>query len=265
MKRSTLKFDFSCHTLSHIIGNQALTDLGTEVHQIQTQLNMDIGQLTTRCEGLEARLDRLEQKFHYDIDTTIVAQYVPVGNDEDVNLLRHAEKLVQEGTGTVDARVVRAKRLNSKNNKPGIMKIEMASLDEKIAVLRNKRKLKDHPAYNMVYIRSSKSHEQRLLEANVADLLYMLPDGDQYRIAGNGRIVHVEEQTVNNPSSSSSFTSQPIAQNPQDTGYRPNWQNFRGPRSVGGNRGAPRFYGTRFDSQRFNAPRFNAPRPNTIA
>ena len=93
-----------------------------------------------------------------------------------MNIIKLAEEIVNEGTGTQDVLVIRAKRLPSKTDKPGIMKIELCSLQEKICVLRNKQKLKDHRVFNRVFIRTSKTHAERLLEGNLSVLLPRNPE-----------------------------------------------------------------------------------------
>ena len=57
-----------------VVSDEASNRVHDDVEQLRRQLNTDIGQLATRCEGIEHRLGKLEEKFHYDTETTIVAQ-----------------------------------------------------------------------------------------------------------------------------------------------------------------------------------------------
>ncbi|KAH3818022.1 hypothetical protein DPMN_119609 [Dreissena polymorpha] len=59
---------------------------------------------------------------------------------------------------------------------------------EKILVLRNKSLLKEKAPYKNVYIKSSKSHAERLIELNARTLLSQLPQGSNFRVDANGRI-----------------------------------------------------------------------------
>ena len=80
-----------------------------------------------------------------------------------------------------------ARRLPAKyRNKPGLVKISVRNLDEKILVLRSKRKLAESQAFKRVFLKSSKSHAERLIE------LYRqgkaLPTGKSYRVDADGWI-----------------------------------------------------------------------------
>lgn len=49
--------------------------------------------------------------------------------------------------------------------------------------------------YTSVFLRGSKSHTDRILETNVRTLLNELPNGNQFRITSNGRIVKKSQET----------------------------------------------------------------------
>ena len=79
-------------------------------------------------------------------------------------------------------------RLRSYNEKPGLVKIRLSSVEDKVAALRRKRNL--HQAgYGSVFIRSSQSHTDRLIQQNIHTMLRELPNGDNYMVTGNGRLV----------------------------------------------------------------------------
>ncbi|CAH1272533.1 Hypp4873 [Branchiostoma lanceolatum] len=71
---------------------------------------------------------------------------------------------------------------------PGVVKVKFRSVQEKIARLRGKQKLKSHPIYEKVFIRSAKSHTDRLIELNFRTLLREIPGGKDYFITGSGRV-----------------------------------------------------------------------------
>ncbi len=146
---------------------------------------------TSRLDDFEARLSCIEVKFHFDTEVTIVAQGVPY--DPSENPQRVAEDLIGQGLDIVDIPVVRAKRLDSRQaGKPGIMKIEVKTLDQKIKLLKKKNKRSINNTQNKcknVYIHSSKSHVESLLELNTSTLLQEIPTGWQFRLTANGRLV----------------------------------------------------------------------------
>ena len=117
---------------------------------------------------------------------TIIATNVKFEHDEDI--LVKARELVNHLD--VDADVVAATRLKSRIvNKPGLVKISFSSVDEKVQVLRAKRTLGQIEGYRSVFLRSSKSHTERLIELNAKTLLGEMPNGKNFRITANGRIV----------------------------------------------------------------------------
>lgn len=83
-----------------------------------------------------------------------------------------------------------ARLKNRKINKPGLVKISFARIDQKIRVLRAKRKLAEISGYRSVFLRSSKTHTERLIELNARTILNEMPNGKDFnRITANGRIV----------------------------------------------------------------------------
>ena len=83
-----------------------------------------------------------------------------------------------------------AKRCNERNRgTPPVLKIAFENVEQKVNVLRAKQELKQSLFYKKVYIRGSKTHTERILELNAKTLLSELPNGNQYRVTANGRIV----------------------------------------------------------------------------
>jgi len=78
--------------------------------------------------------------------------------------------------------------MQSRNNKPGIVKIKLPTRDEKIKALRLKRNLMDN-GYNGVYLRSSMSHTDRVAQPNLVSILRELPNGNKYHVTGNGKVI----------------------------------------------------------------------------
>lgn len=92
------------------------------------------------------------------------------------------------------ATVVAASRLRGRYGKPGLVKIPFSSLEGKKNVLKEKRNIR-RVEYKTVFIRSSKSHTERLIELNARTMLSELPHGNQVRITSNGRIVKMTPST----------------------------------------------------------------------
>ena len=76
----------------------------------------------------------------------------------------------------------------------GLLKIQLGSVKDEVQVLRNKSKLASHDGeYRNAYLRSSKTHTERLINLKFRTLLRELPNGRNYRVAGNGRVVSKED------------------------------------------------------------------------
>ena len=72
---------------------------------------------------------------------------------------------------------------------------------------------------SICFLRSSKSHAERLKEANLATLLDHLPIRNQFRVAGNGRLVQNDGAFFHNPHSYSNRTQSSVPQNRSHDGF----------------------------------------------
>ena len=84
--------------------------------------------------------------------------------------------------------ILQASRLRSRDGKPGLVKIRFGRIDEKINALRFKRNLRDN-GYRGTFIRSSMSHTDRIMQQNFQTILKSIPNGNDFRVAANGKIV----------------------------------------------------------------------------
>ncbi len=73
---------------------------------------------------------------------------------------------MRSGLGISDVPIVRAKRLTARVRGPGLMTIEVPSLEHKLKLLCSSWKLKDNAHYRNVFIHSSKSHAECIAELN---------------------------------------------------------------------------------------------------
>lgn len=74
---------------------------------------------------------------------------------------------VRESTQVVAAARLRKRKFD----KRGLVKISLLTLEEKLQVLRNKRKLVTNEKFKRVFLKSSKSHTNRIIELNACTLL----------------------------------------------------------------------------------------------
>ncbi len=156
-------------------------------------LDQEVGVLVTRIEQTEVNIAKLQAMLNpeYNPKTTLIATGIPPARDEDI--VSEAKHLVHRVLNEPDIPVVRAMRLPSRNTRPGLVKIEVNTEDSKVRLLKKKGTLKANREYEKVFLRSSKSHTERLLELNIMKLLDEIPHGrDKYRLTANGRLVEVD-------------------------------------------------------------------------
>ena len=73
-------------------------------------------------------------------------------------------------------------------HRSGIVVAVMKSLRDKRIVLERKRFIRNIPQYREVYIKSSKSHAEQVMNANFTMVLNEMSNGSLYYICDNGRI-----------------------------------------------------------------------------
>jgi len=142
----------------------------------------DLETHTRECELAFSNIPKEE----FPVDLSLVC----IGMQEraDENITVRVQELVTYGLGLVNVEVDLATRLPSKSTKPGIIKFKMFSKEDKLKALRCKRNLPDN-GYRGVYIRSSMTHPERLIQQNFLTILKEIPNGDKYRVTANGRVV----------------------------------------------------------------------------
>lgn len=82
---------------------------------------------------------------------------------------------------TESMKAQRSVRLKArKPDVPENVKIGLKTTDDKINVLRNKKILRKSKEFSKVWIRSSTSHNERLLNINSKKIFELLPGGENY-------------------------------------------------------------------------------------
>lgn len=173
--------------------------LTKEFKELRDYVDIEIGAVNSQISKLEQRINQLEnaasQKHTepFPCDLTVIA--INWRQDPDENLDLKVQNLIQNGLGLPFIKPRRVMRLNGRDGKPGIVKIELMTLEDKITVLKAKQELKDKPEYRRVYLRRSMPHTERLIQLNFKQILKEMPNGSKYRMTGSGRIVLKEDTT----------------------------------------------------------------------
>lgn len=159
-------------------------------------------------ESVQNRLESLEQRDQPMIDgmNTIRQNNLDYLNDPDLCITasgiqyQENENLIEKVNTLLDALgtevsqnviVTGVTRLRNRfDSRPPLIKISFQNTHEKVVVLRNKMKLKNNEHYKDVYLKSSKSHAERLIELNARTILRHLPQDQRnsLRVDASGRI-----------------------------------------------------------------------------
>lgn len=170
-----------------------------EFSEMRDHVDIEVTKLSDKIEMLEQKVAYLEvssdnkRNEPFDPEVTVVALNMREHVEEEI--FDVAEEMIQNALGLEDISPVNVLRLKSKTGKPGVVKIECRNKEDKIEILRNKNKLKDTRDYKKVYLRTSMSHSDRLMQSNFQQILRVMPDGHRFRMTGNGRIILREEDT----------------------------------------------------------------------
>ena len=83
-----------------------------------------------------------------------------------------------------------------RENRPGIVQMELKNLEDKKKVLRTKSSLRDSDKYKRVYLKGGQTHAKHLNDLNFRTLLNEMQGGNRYRLTG--AYIHVNYVTLLN-------------------------------------------------------------------
>ena len=158
--------------------DQLKTDLSGEISQVRGELTSEMATVNHRFEQFGDRLSKLEtnqpQRKEFDKMFSVVItglSYVP---DEDP--IQRAQ-LVVEAMGINDIPVIRAKRYGCKplQGKPGVIKVEFSSEQEKDRVLESAKNLNNDPVFKKVYVNPKRDDMQMAQVRSMNKLLDLIP------------------------------------------------------------------------------------------
>ena len=165
--------------------------MSKEIKNLQDYIDREIGRVISQINDIEKRVEVVEQRMYemheFNYDDTVIALNVPT--TADCSLDYTVGRLIREGLGIHNIQAVKTKRLESRNNKPGLVKIQLRNLEEKKKILLAKANLQHSETFSRVYLRSSKSHAERTAEMNFRTLLNSIPNGNKFRLTANGKLV----------------------------------------------------------------------------
>ena len=178
--------------------------LDAKLDEVKDEFAIDISRLDNKFKELEVRMDSLvstqslQNTPPFDPNLTIVAIGIPYGKTE--NLQEKVENLVDAikdnpppggDRHLADAKIINCLRMPERSDgKHPLVKIQFENLNQKISILRGKNILKDTRNFKRVFLRTSKSHTERLMEQNILTLLKMIPSGEEkLKLSSSGHLI----------------------------------------------------------------------------
>ena len=212
------------------VKQELLGIINTKIGQIEQSYKQELDQIRNDLSHLKVEVTSMQSAASMnpgsaqdnkhllrDSDRCIIIQGLPFMPTEDLGL-KVTSLLTSLGSVSAKINVMACERLNNRGRGPALVKVAFATPEEKISILQEKATLKQSQAFQNVYIRSAKSHAERVQEKNVKTLLKLLPCGSDYRLTGHGILVHKSEMQGSKSQNTENYG---IQMNPNASPYNP--------------------------------------------
>lgn len=183
------KLHGSMEKLMAVNKDVVLKEIEKVTKDMRANLDTEVGILCARMERMEQKISAKEaKKKSFDPVVSLIVVGLPQSEGED--LMAKVKDLLHVGFGCDTALFPAAvERVRARGDRPGLVKVELNSVQEKVAVLRKKSNLKDNNRFNKVYMSSAKSHAERLMELNFRTLICETAAGKDFYLTGNRGMV----------------------------------------------------------------------------
>jgi len=135
--------------------------------------------------------DHMPVRSPYDHEFTVIVKGITY--EENENCMNKVKQLLNDGLGLTNIIPVRALRTRYRtgiNPKPGLFKIELSTLADKITVLKNTHKLSSYTSLgNHIHIWSSQSFEQRVAYKNSQMMIQLMGEKNHLKVNRRGLLI----------------------------------------------------------------------------
>ena len=193
--------------------NEVVKTIDDKIRSVKVDIDLQFASLERRIELFESEMSSLKADAGFvdnsvnNCDITVIATNVHVRHDRP--LMDTAKALISALGTDVSHRsmITDVKRCPDRGTgKPPLLKIAFESVEQKVEVLRAKKNLSNSSEFKNVFLRSSKTHTERILGLNAKTLLPQMPNGNQFRVTGNGRTVKKDNLSGGSPTATNSDT-----------------------------------------------------------
>ena len=185
-------------TTSNMALSQNNRELLIHIESLLGKVKIEIvSELNSKLSSIEVRVRQLEEPRDFDPVFTVVVSKLPFKPNED---LPSKVQAILNKLGVQPLKPKNIRRLKQKRaDHIPIIKIQMATVDDKVTLLRAKQRLKDSIRYK-IFIRSSFSHAELIAQSNLRTLMSVLPESIRERVkfSGSGRLNTVEIRGLRN-------------------------------------------------------------------
>ena len=151
---------------AHCIAEESSTSASTRTmdgkldHSLKEDLYLEPGRIDTKVQEIEERLTNLEMQHQteekFPVDKSIVVINMREEKEED---REKCTELIQTGIQTGIGLREPCTRMTSRDGKPGLIKVQLGSQQDRINASRHKNELNKTTPYKRVYIRSAQTHQ----------------------------------------------------------------------------------------------------------
>lgn len=136
-------------------------ELDRTTKQIQDSLDLDVSLISARIDKLELKMNEAKRPIiKFNPDVSLIIEGLTFTEGEDV--MERIKTLLAEGLGCDPVpELINVERMTPRGRRPGIIKAELRSVQEKVAVLRRKQRLRETEIFKNVYVNSAKTHAER--------------------------------------------------------------------------------------------------------
>lgn len=179
------------------LGKEIVKTLDEKISAFKDYVDMEFASMQNKILVLENRLMEAEKqkgvKEFYE-DHSIVISRLPYEEGENLNA-KVGDVMDKLGIGTVD--IIRCKRLVQRDHThTPLVKVQFTSTDAKKKVLQEKGELRKVPRYKNTFLRSSQTHEERVLRQNIDTIMDEMNIRHKYRVTGSGKLAHNNNNNI---------------------------------------------------------------------
>ena len=164
-------------------------EIRADVNKVREDLFLEIATVNRRLETLEIAQASAHEPFSPDVTVLFANLPLLAPQETEAQLLDKVQDIFTNGLKLPGIPIVGVCRKANREGNPGVVLVELPSLDEKKQVLQAKMSLRTTAAYKNLYVRSAEGHTDRLMRLNFQTLLNHFNITRSYRFTGSGRLV----------------------------------------------------------------------------